>query len=116
GGGGGVRGWGWRWGGGGTGPRAGRRRPVTILTPPAGITSLQISPSMVADNGLVSGGLSTTQLPAISGAASAFAANLIGWLNGMMRPTTPYGSRMVKCKFLALAGSVSPLISVAEPA
>ena len=53
-------------------------RPVTILTTPAGSTSRQISPSMVAESGLVSGGLSTTVLPAMSGAASALAANLIG--------------------------------------
>ena len=57
---------------------AGMPVPVTMLTTPAGSTSRQISASMVADSGLVSGGLSTTQLPAISGAASALAANLIG--------------------------------------
>ena len=49
-----------------------------MLTTPGGSIFWQISPSMVAESGLVSGGLSTTQLPATSGAASAFAANLIG--------------------------------------
>ena len=63
--------------------------PVTMLATPGGRTSLQISPSTLADSGLVSGGFTTTVLPAIKGAASAFEANLIGWLNGTMRPTTP---------------------------
>jgi hypothetical protein len=33
-----------------------------------------------------------TALPAISGAPSRPAANISGWLNGMIRPTTPNGS------------------------
>jgi hypothetical protein len=49
-----------------------------MLTTPGGSSWRQISPKIVAESGLVSGGLSTTQLPATSGAASAFAANLIG--------------------------------------
>jgi len=40
-------------------------------------------------------GLTITLLPASSGAASLVAANISGWLNAMMRATTPNGSRTV---------------------
>ncbi len=63
--------------------------PVTMLTTPGGITSWAISARIEADSGLWSDGFSTMVLPAISGAAMREAAKLIGWLNGMMRPTTP---------------------------
>ena len=43
------------------------------------------SASRSADSGACSGGLTTTVLPAASGAADLPAANMKGWLNGMMR-------------------------------
>ena len=95
---------------------AGMPNPVTMFTTPAGRTSRQISASIVAERGLVSGGFSTTQLPAINGAARALAANLIGWLNGMMRPTTPNGSRTEKFTTSGPIGIEAPFISVTSPA
>jgi hypothetical protein len=41
------------------------------------------------DSGVWSGVLSTTALPATNGAAILPAAKKSGWLNGMIRPTTP---------------------------
>ena len=44
---------------------------------------------MVADSGLCSEGFRTSVLPATIAGAIREAAKPIGWLNGMMRPTTP---------------------------
>ena len=57
---------------------AGMPLPLTILATPGGKTSLQISPSSVADSELVSGGLMIAVLPAISGPARPRAAKLSG--------------------------------------
>jgi hypothetical protein len=68
-----------------------------------------------ADSGVVSDGLSITLFPATSGAASAFTANMMGWLKGKMRATTPIGSRTEKCDPRA-EGMEWPFISRARPA
>ena len=47
------------------------------------------SASRSEESGACSGGLTTMVLPAASGAADLPAQNMNGWLNGMMRPTTP---------------------------
>ena len=66
--------------------------PVMTLTTPGGNTCAESSPSASADVEVCSEGLITTVLPAISGATDLPAANIIGWLNGMIRPTTPNGA------------------------
>ena len=48
-----------------------------------------------ADSEVNSDGLRITLLPATSGAAILVAANISGWLNAMIRATTPNGSRIV---------------------
>ena len=57
---------------------AGMPLPVTILTMPGGMISREISPRIEADSELVSGGLITTVLPAISGPARPRTAKLSG--------------------------------------
>jgi hypothetical protein len=47
------------------------------------------------DSGACSGDLTTTVLPAASGAPIFIAANMSGWLYATMRATTPSGSRSV---------------------
>ena len=48
-----------------------------------------------AESDVCSLGLTMIVLPAASGAAMRAAANISGWLNGMIRATTPYGWRSV---------------------
>ena len=64
-------------------------RPVTTLSTPGGSRSAAIRASSSADRDVCSPGLTMTVLPAASGAAALPEANLNGWLNGTMRPTTP---------------------------
>ena len=63
--------------------------PVTMFTTPGGKISAIRSASSSADSGVASAGFSTTALPAMSGAAILVAANISGWLKGMILPTTP---------------------------
>ena len=70
--------------------------PGTTFHTPGGRMPSISSASRSAESGACSGGLSTTVLPAASGAPDLPAANMNGWLNGMMRPTTPSGSRTEK--------------------
>jgi hypothetical protein len=65
--------------------------PTTTDSRPGGSRGANNSPIRSADSGAASGGLRITALPATSGAAILPAANMIGWLNGMIRPTTPNG-------------------------
>ena len=68
------------------------------------------------DSGACSGGFITTVLPAASGAPALPAQNMNGWLNGMMRPTTPRGSRTEKFTTSGPIGIDEPFISVTRPA
>ncbi len=63
--------------------------PATTDRTPAGKMVDASLPSRSADSGVTSAGFSTTALPATSGAAILLAANMNGWLNGMILPTTP---------------------------
>ena len=87
------------------------RSPVTILITPGGATSAHISASKLADSGACSDGFTTIVFPAINAGAIRDAANPIGWLNGMIRPTTPYGSLRVRWIFSGVEGTVIPLSS-----
>jgi len=69
--------------------------PVRMDSTPGGSTSATSSPRRSADSGVWCGALSSTQLPATSGAAILPAANMIGWLYGMIRATTPIGCSVV---------------------
>ena len=67
---------------------------ITLKTP-GGSTSAASSASRSAEVEVCSEGLTTTVLPAIRGAAERPAANISGWLKGMIRPATPKGERSV---------------------
>lgn len=56
------------------------------------------------------------ELPAASGTADFPAQNMKGWLNGMMRATTPMGSRTEKLTAPGPMGTELPFISVTRPA
>src|SRR3984885_3957697 len=70
--------------------------PGTILNTPGGNMPSVSSARRSEDSGACSGGFITTVLPAARGAPAFPAQNMNGWLNGMMRPTTPRGSRTDK--------------------
>ena len=71
-------------------------RPITRLNTPAGMPErLMISASAQAQPGTRSAGLSTTQLPKASAGAIFQAGIAIGKFHGVMRPTTPTGSRVI---------------------
>ncbi|MFO1143066.1 MAG: hypothetical protein U1E59_11840 [Amaricoccus sp.] len=72
---------------------------MTILKTPAGSASRATSARMSAESGLVSGGFTTTALPAARAAAVRATANISGWLKGAIRATMPQGSRTVRCRF-----------------
>ena len=90
--------------------------PGTTLNTPGGSTPSMSSASRSEESGACSGGFITTVLPAASGAADLPAQNMKGWLNGMMRPTTPRGSRTEKLTTSGPIGIESPFISVTRPA
>ena len=69
-----------------------------------------------AESGACSGGFITTVLPVATGAPIFPAQNMNGWLNGMMRPTTPRGSRTEKLTTPGPIGIEAPFISVTRPA
>ena len=92
------------------------RPPGTTFHTPGGRMPSISSASRSAESGACSGGLSTTVLPAASGAPDLPAANMNGWLNGMMRPTTPSGSRTEKFTTSGPIGIEAPFISVTRPA
>ena len=53
------------------------------------------SPIASGASGASSDGLRTTVLPATSAGPRRAHANIAGWLNVIIRPTTPHGSRRV---------------------
>ena len=90
--------------------------PGTTFHTPGGRMPSISSASRSEDSGACSGGLITMVLPAASGAADLPATNMNGWLNGMMRPTTPKGSRTEKFTASGPIGIEAPFISVTRPA
>ena len=66
--------------------------PVSVCTTPGGNSRCRSSAIASAESEVNSDGLRITQLPAISGATILVAANIRGWLNAMIRATTPNGS------------------------
>ena len=71
-------------------------RPITRLNTPGGMPErLMISASAQAQPGTRSAGLSTTQLPKASAGAIFHAGMAIGKFHGVIRPTTPTGSRVI---------------------
>ena len=71
--------------------------PVTMLTTPSGRpASCMSSPSRRADSGVCSAGLSTTVQPQASTGESFHAAMSSGKFHGVICPTTPTGSFIVK--------------------
>ena len=92
------------------------RPPGTTLNTPGGKISPISSASRSDDSGACSGGFITTVLPVASGAPLLPAQNMNGWLNGMMRPTTPRGSRTEKLTTSGPIGIDEPFISVTRPA
>ena len=70
--------------------------PTTTLTTPSGIpASSASSPSRMLESGVSSAGLSTTVFPQASAGPSFHEAMLSGKFQGVIRPTTPSGSRKV---------------------
>ena len=63
--------------------------PLMMLKTPGGSRSRATSPSVSTDSGQVSGGLTTTALPATSAAVVRATENRAGWLYAAIRPTTP---------------------------
>jgi hypothetical protein len=92
------------------------RPPGTTLNTPGGSTPSISSASRSEESGACSGGFMMTVLPVASGAADLPAQNMKGWLNGMMRPTTPRGSRTEKFTASGPIGMEAPFISVTRPA
>ncbi len=92
------------------------RPPGSTLNTPGGNSPPISSARRNADNGACSGGLTMTLLPAASGAADLPAQNMNGWLNGMIRATTPRGSRTEKFTASGPIGMEAPFISVTSPA
>src|SRR4029077_3443859 len=90
--------------------------PVTTDKTPGGNRSPGSSAIRSADNGDCSGGLTMTALPAARAEAGLPAQNMKGWLNGMMRTTTPSGSRPEKFTTPGPIGTDVPFISVTRPA
>ena len=90
--------------------------PGTTLNTPAGSTPSSSSASRSEESGACSGGLTMTLLPAASGAADFPAQNMKGWLKGMIRATTPIGSRIEKFTAPGPIGIEAPFISVTKPA
>ena len=67
--------------------------PGTTLTTPGGSPACSQSLANTSpENGVCSGGFSTTQLPAASAGASLSASAMTGPFHGMIATTTPYGS------------------------
>src|SRR5712691_5882880 len=89
--------------------------PGTRFHTPGGRMPSMSSARRSEDSGACSGGFTTIVLPAASGAADLPATNIKGWLNGMMRPTTPKGSRTEKFTASGPIGIEAPFISVATP-
>ena len=90
--------------------------PVTTEKTPGGNRSPASSAIRSADSGACSGGLTMTALPAARAEAGLPAQNMNGWLNGMMRTTTPSGSRTEKFTTPGPIGTDAPFISVTRPA
>ena len=90
--------------------------PGTKFQTPGGRIPSMSSARRSEESGACSGGLTTMVLPAASGAADFPAANMKGWLNGMIRPTTPKGSRTEKFTASGPIGIEAPFISVTRPA
>ena len=64
-------------------------RPVTTLMVPGGSASANMMTERMSASGQVSGGLSTTQLPASSAATIWVNARLTGEFHGTIDTTTP---------------------------
>ena len=93
-----------------------RPGPTTTLTTPSGTpASRAICANRSAVSGVSSAGLSTTVLPAASAGASFQAAIASGKFHGVIRPTTPIGSRKVIATPPA-TGIVSPSSRSGAPA
>ena len=69
---------------------------TTVKTPGGMPASSASSPIRIAVNGVISAGLSTTQLPAASAGAKPQPAMGIGKFQGTITPTTPSGSWKVR--------------------
>src|SRR4051812_28437219 len=70
--------------------------PITRLKTPAGRPVLaRISASVHAQPGVHCAGLNTTVLPNASAGAIFHAGIAIGKFHGVIRPTTPIGSRVI---------------------
>ena len=87
----------------------------TFTTPSGSPASRAISAKRSAVNGVSSAGLSTTVLPAASAGPSFQAAIVSGKFHGVMRPTTPTGSRTVQA-WPPATGIVSPSRRSGAPA
>ena len=76
--------------------------PNTIWSAPAGSpASCSVRARRSAESGVFSAGLSTTGHPAAIAGASLWATRLSGKLKGLIAPTTPTGSRIVKASLPA---------------
>ncbi len=90
--------------------------PTTTLTTPGAIpASSAISAKRSAVSGVSSAGFSTTVLPAASAGASFQEAIASGKFHGVIRPTTPSGSRTVNA-WPPATGIVSPSSRSGAPA
>jgi len=93
-------------------------RPMTRLNTPAGRPErLRMSASAQPQPGTRSAGLNTTQLPYASAGAIFQAGIAIGKFQGVIRPTTPIGSRVTSTLMPGRTeGMISPAVRRASPA
>jgi hypothetical protein len=90
--------------------------PATTFTTPSGIpASSAIRSNSIAVSGVSSAGLSTMVLPAASAGAIFQDAIVSGKFHGVIRPTTPSGSRNVMSTPPA-TGIVRPVMRSGAPA
>ena len=91
--------------------------PATTFTTPGGKpASTNSAHAASTEHDACSAGLSTTQLPAVSAAATFAENNDSGEFHGMITPITPMGSRRVKLKLVEPTVTVSPVSLSAMPA
>ena len=90
--------------------------PVTTFRTPGGRTSRRSLASSRRVRGVCSAGFITTVFPAASEGASFHAASRSGKFHGRMCPTTPSGSRRVRCSMFGSMDWVSPWMFRSTPA
>ena len=98
-------------------PMAAPAPSSTLKTPAGSPAAAAVSASATAHRDDASAGLSTTALPKASAGAAFQSGMASGKFHGVMRATTPSGSRSVNCSAPgACAGITCPTSRTASPA